>query len=427
MFKKFIQKRLEHYVRLYFARHPEVKLVAVAGSLGKTSSKVAIATVLAERYRVRLHQGNHNTHFSAPLAILGIDYPGKVRSVFAWLSVLKAAAERVKSPADVDVIVQELGVDRVGDMAKFGRYLQPDIAVVTAVTSEHMEYFKTMDAVAREELLVTGFSRSAVINRDDIDGKYAELLTNPNIATYGTSGAAEYGFINQNFTLSGGHSGLLTLPEYPDGIPATIRVLGEHNIRPALAAVAVGARLGLTPEQLVLGLEKIRPVPGRMNVLRGLKSSIIIDDTYNSSPLAAASALQTLYAMQAPQRIAVFGGMNELGETSAEEHAKLGAMCDMNMLAWVVTVGEEAEKHLAPAARSQGCQVRSFRTALEAGAFVNKVLETDAVVLFKGSQGGIFLEEAVKMVLLDSEDNQQLVRQTPEWTARKDAFFSKFA
>lgn len=427
MFKNFIQKNLEKKVRQYFVHHPEVKLVVVAGSIGKTSTKVAIATVLTQQYRVRLHEGNHNTHLSAPLAILGIDYPDNVKSIGAWLSVLRAARRRVKRPSDVDVIVQELGIDRPGDMAVFGRYLRPDIAVVTAVTAEHMETFKTMEVVAREELSVADFSELVIINRDDIEGRHAAYLTNSNIVTYGTSGIAEYRFIDEDFELGTGHAGILVTPELPDGIPATINVLGEHNLRPAIGAAAVAMKLGMQPAAIASGLAQVKAVHGRMNVIRGVQNSMLIDDTYNSSPLAAASALQTLYGLQVPQRIAVLGSMNELGDISATEHEKLGKLCDPNQLAWVITVGEEAKKYLAPAARAQGCQVRSFHSALDAGAFVHKVIDTGAAVLFKGSQGDVYTEEALKVVLHSTDDDELLVRQSQKWLDIKSKFFSKFS
>jgi UDP-N-acetylmuramoyl-tripeptide--D-alanyl-D-alanine ligase len=190
MFKFIVQKKLESYVKKYFKKHPDVKLVVVAGSVGKTSTKIAIATILSEHFRVRLHEGNHNTHMSAPLAVLGVEYPSQFRSFKAWRLAFRAAKDRINNPTDVDVIVQELGSDRVGQIPHFGAYLFPDIAVITAVSPEHMEYFHTIDAVAREELSVASFSKQVLINRDDIDSEYAKYLTNPSINTYGTSAAA---------------------------------------------------------------------------------------------------------------------------------------------------------------------------------------------------------------------------------------------
>lgn len=426
MFKNHVQKKLEKYVVKYFAKHPEVKLVAVTGSVGKTSTKVAIATVLSQQYRVRLHEGNHNTNVSAPLAILGIDYPGNIKSIGAWRSVFRAAKKRIKDPADTDIIIQELGVDRPGDMAQFSRYLRPDIAVVTAVTPEHMEFLQTIETVAQEELGVANFSKLVLINHDDIDGRFADLITNPSLDTYGTTAAAEYRFEIQDFTLEAGYTGALIAPEFPDQVPAKVHLVGEHSLRTALAAAAVAVKLGMQPQTISSGLEKIHAVPGRMNILRGLQQSLMIDDTYNSSPAAVSAAMQVLYSIEAPQRIALLGSMNELGAVSAEEHKKIGDMCDPNLLAWVVTVGTEAGQYLAPAAKARGCQVKVCQTALEAGAFVHSVLEDNAVILAKGSQGGIFLEEAVKILVHYYDEDIQLVRQSPEWLATKNDFFAKF-
>ncbi|HUC96690.1 MAG TPA: Mur ligase family protein, partial [Candidatus Saccharimonadales bacterium] len=192
MFKSYIQRRLERYVKTYFNNHPEVILVVVTGSVGKTSTKVAIATILSERFRVRLHKDNHNTNMSAPLAILGVEYPKNIRNIGEWLTVFRAARERIKEPTDVDVVIQELGSDRIGQVPHFGSYLRPDIGVVTAVSAEHMEFFKTIDNVAAEELSVANFSKLALINKDDIDGVYAKDLKNADINTYGTSASAEY-------------------------------------------------------------------------------------------------------------------------------------------------------------------------------------------------------------------------------------------
>jgi UDP-N-acetylmuramyl pentapeptide synthase len=210
------------------------------------------------------------------------------------------------------------------------------------------------------------------------------------------------------------------------GIKTTVKLVGEHSIRAAVAAGAVGLRLGMNEEALRRGLANIRAVNGRMNILRGVQDTIIIDDTYNSSPLDASSALAALYQMAVPQRIAVLGDMNELGESSAAAHEAIGKICNANELTHVVTVGEDAQKYLAPAAQSNGCHVVSFKTALEAGAFVHKVLEPGAAILFKGSEGGVFLEEAVKIVLHSTDDESSLVRQTPSWIETKQQFFSKF-
>lgn len=425
MFKIFIQKRLEQYVKRYFKKHSEVKLVVVTGSVGKTSTKRALGTVLSKQLRVRMDDNNHNTEMSAPLGILGIEYPKNVRSLFAWLTVFKAAKLRINSPTDVDVIVQELGTDHPGDIAAFGQYLRPDYAVVTAVTAEHMEFFKTMDAVAKEELSVSNFSKYTFINSDDVSGKYADFETTPNFTTYGVSEMAEYRMEIESFDVEQGYQCVASGPVFGQSFAVDVRVLGEHSLRPVVAAIGIAGALGMQPEQIAAGVGEIKPVPGRMNLLKGLDGTWIIDDSYNSSPAAAISALRTLYDVfaQAPQRIALLGDMRELGETSQREHEILGANCKGDRLGWVVTVGPETEKYLAPAARQQGCQVRSFNNSIEAAEFIRSVTEHGAAILVKGSQNTIYLEEAVKNLCLMTED-VKLVRQSAEWMEQKGRYLA---
>lgn len=424
MFKNFIQKKLEKYVRKYLAKH-KPKVVLVVGSVGKTSTKLAIATVLSEKYHVRVHEGNHNTSMSVPLGILGIAYPENIRSLGAWLKVRKAAKQRIKSKvSDCDVIVQELGTDQPGDIPHFGTYLHGDVAVVTSVSPEHMEFFKTIDAVAQEELAVSNFSSITAINRDDISGEFAKYITNPEFDTYGLGGAAEYRFLIEDQRL-GLIKGKLITPSLSD-IEAELQVSSESGVKAAIAAGFVAERLGLEPEAIAAGLNKITSPPGRMNILQGLKESIIVDDSYNSSPLAVEAALKMLYQQEAPQRIAVLGSMNELGEVSASEHEKVGKLCSSELLEYVVTIGSESEKYLAPAAKSNGCQVKSFSDPISAGSFVHSILEPHAIVLFKGSQNGVFAEEAIKPILHNSSDEQKLVRQSPDWLKIKSAQFDTF-
>jgi UDP-N-acetylmuramoyl-tripeptide--D-alanyl-D-alanine ligase len=374
-----------------------------------------------------MHDGNHNTAISAPVAILGIGYPENVKSIWGWLAVLRAAKRRVNEPADVDVIVQELGTDRIGEIAHFGSYLRPAIGIVTAVTPEHMEFFGNIEAVAKEELAVINFSEIGLINRDDISGRFAEFITNVSIDTYGTTGAAEYRYETGDILSLDGYKGQFMAPELSSPLSTTLHVLGEHSIRPVAAALAVGCKLGMAPDVLSRGAAKVRPVPGRMRLLRGMNDSLLIDDTYNSSPAAAIAALQTLYRFEAPQRIAILGSMNELGVMSADEHRKLGEFCDPSLLAWVVTVGKEAEEYLAPAAKARGCQVKSFMSAVEAGAFVHKNMEEKAVILAKGSQGGVYLEEALKILLHETHEDHELVRQSPEWMHIKQNYFNSLS
>lgn len=368
MFKKGIQRKLEKYVRKYFETHPDIKLITVAGSVGKTSTKLAIATLLSQKYRVRLHEGNHNTHLSAPLAILGINFPGNPRNFWQWHKVFSAARKRIKSPSSQEpqIIIQELGTDHPGDIERFSKYLAPNIAVITSVSPEHMEFFGSIDAVAQEELGAASFAEIAILNQDDISPDFFKYVQNSNVSTYSSISGANYNFIANSFSLIDGFGGKIQTPEYGE-IDVRVKVFGEHSLRPITGAVAVSAKLGLSSQEIIGGLVSLKPIPGRMNFMRGVKESVLIDDTYNSSPAALEAAIQTLYALSAPSKIAIIGSMNELGESSAFEHQKIGEMLDGISLYWVITVGEQANRFLAPAARLRGCQVYEAKTQLTQG------------------------------------------------------------
>jgi len=420
MFQKIIKSKLESQVKKYFQKHTEVKLVVVVGAVGKTTTKNAIASVLNKKFRVRMKNNNHNTQLSVPPALLGVEFPeGHVHSPIAWLNVFRAMNKRIKEETDVDVIVQELGTDHPGEIPHFGKYLNPTIAVVTSVAPEHMEHFKTLDAVAKEELSVTAYSKETLINRDDIDEKYARYILSDKINTYGIHQPAEYFFQEKGKQdILKGFSGELISPELGN-VPTLVSLLGQHSLKAAIVAGAVGAKLGMSASQISDGMDEIHAVSGRMNVLRGRASTTIIDDTYNSTPSSAIAALKTLYQIKAPLKFAILGSMNELGDTSKEAHEEVGRYCNPEEIEYLVTVGKEAERYLAPVAKAKGNRVISFKSAIGAGAFINKRLQKGAVVLGKGSQNGIFVEEAIKMLLHSTEDEDQLVRQSQYWLKRK--------
>lgn len=425
MIKQLITYALERQARRLLKKY-KPKIVAVTGSVGKTSTKLAIATVLGQKYKVLAHYGSYNTPIALPMAMFDMHLPLKLRNPFSWLKIYFAMSRKLRQPYPYDVLVLELGTDHPGEIIYFKKYIRPDIAVVTAVAPEHMAFFGTIEAVAKEELSVAGFANLTIVNRDDIDAKFTAYVPNDiNIDTYGTSGVAEYRFIVQNAAPGKGFSGVFVSPEFGE-VPAKLGVVGEHTVRTVVAAGAVGIKMGLTSQQVVAGMQKVRPVAGRMNMLGGLEHSTVIDDTYNSSPLAAVAALQTLYLFPAKQRIAILGSMNELGAYAQQAHQQVGNSCDPALLDWVITIGADAASYLAPAAAAKGCRTQSFASPYEAGAFAHKVLEPGGVILAKGSQNGVFAEEAVKMLLHRTQDENQLVRQTADWLAIKQKQFGKF-
>ncbi len=425
MFDSYFIKRLQSMAAQYLAAHPDIKVVAVAGSIGKATTRRAVASVLSRSYRVRMHDAHHKDPQYIATELLGINLPDKPR-LGDWFAAIKAAKARVGSERDVDIIVQEINTTKPGDFAAVGVYLHPALTIVTGITPEQMERFGTFEALAQEYMSIGTFSQYLLINRDDTDVKAVQFDVTPNFSTYGTSGAAEYRYEIDSFDVVDGYKGqLIGLERNP--VKAPLNIVGEHMLRAAVAAYAAAVRIGMEDDRIVEGLAVLRPLPGRMNPLRGIDGTVVIDDTHDARPASVAAALQTLYALDVqdvPQRIAVIGDVQNLSGLAKEEHEKLGALCDGGLLTWLVLVGHDAEMYIAPAARARGCQVHIARNAIEAGEFVRSVTEEHAVILVAGS-ASLYLEEAVK-VLCDLTEDFELVRQTPEYMAQKNAYFSLF-
>lgn len=389
-------------------------VVAVAGSVGKTSTKLAVARLLeATGKKVQYQEGNYNDRVSVPLVFFGETMPS-LFNVFAWAGVLRRMSRQVNQPYPYDVVVVELGTDGPGQMADFA-YIQPDITVLSAISPEHMLQFGTIDAVTSEELEVSNYSWQLLVNVADVDAKYLDGIS---YKSYGVGQPADY---QAEVIGSHGIVGQQLLIKSADGADFQVSTDygGHQGATIVLAAVAVAKMLSIDDEAIVSAVADLRPFTGRLQILEGINGSTIIDDTYNSSPLATKAALDLLYATDAQQKIAILGDMNELGDSSVKEHRELGAYCRADELDYVITIGTKSRDDLAPAAEAAGCRVKSFTSAVEAGKFVRAIIAPGALILAKGSQNGVFAEEAVKQLLKHPDDTSKLVRQSEEWLAKK--------
>jgi UDP-N-acetylmuramoyl-tripeptide--D-alanyl-D-alanine ligase len=411
--KQLLASLLERQVRAVRRRN-SCAVIAVAGSVGKTTTKLATAELLRSTYRVQYQAGNYNDRLTVPLVFFGYTQPS-IWNVFAWARVVVRCSIAARRPYPYDVVVVELGTDGPGQLQKFA-YLRPDITILTAITPEHMEYFKTLDAVAVEELTVFNFSKQVLVNTQTVPAPY---LQGKRFVSYGTESqsGATYCVSTERFYLGGQDLQIHT----PSGmISETVQYMGVQGALCTVAAVAAADLLGMPHHDIADALRSLRPFAGRMQVLAGIQGSTIIDDTYNATPIATKAALDVLYAAPASQRIAVLGSMNELGEYTQEAHETVGAYCEAKKLAFVVTLGADAQKWLAPAAQKNGCTVVSFRRRRECAHYILQHIQTGAVILAKGSQNGVFAEEVVKYLLADPADASRLVRQSTWWLAHKE-------
>ena len=406
-------RALERRVVELRAKH-DFTVVAVAGSVGKTSTKLAVARLLeATGKKMQYQEGNYNDRVSVPLVFFGETMPS-LFNVFAWAGVLRRMSRQVNQPYPYDVVVVELRTDGPGQLKDFA-YIQPDSTVVSAISPEHMLQFGTLDAVAEEELAVAEYSNKLLVNVADVDLKYLEGLK---YVSYGVEVNADY-----RATQTGvrGVTGQTLAVSLPDGSELQVETAysGKQGATIVLAAIAVADMLGVEHQQMSSAAASLQPFAGRLQVLEGTNGSTLIDDTYNSSPLATRAALDVLYQADAKQKIAILGDMNDLGDSSADEHRDLGAYCRADELDYVITIGVKSRDDLAPAAEAAGCRVKSFTSPVEAGKFVRAIIAPGALILAKGSQNGVFAEEAVKQLLKHSDDTSKLVRQSEEWLRKK--------
>jgi UDP-N-acetylmuramoyl-tripeptide--D-alanyl-D-alanine ligase len=416
--KAIVVATLAAQVRRLRKRH-RFTIIGVVGGIGKTSTKLAIAQVLGKTLRVRYQVGNYNDIVSVPLIFFGHEMPS-LTNPFAWIKLFVDNARQIKGEYPFDVIVVELGIDRIGQMAAFRKYLALDYAVITAIVPEHMEFFTDMQTVASEELAVAAYAKKLMYNADLVAEEYRQPLEKA--ISYGKQ-SAEYHLANVRHVATGFEGDIVHKGE--SFLHFRQDVVSKAQLYSMLAAAVIGDDLGLTHAQIQDGIAAIEPVSGRLRRLRGINDSLIIDDTYNAIPDAVKATLKMFYGLAAPQKIAILGGMNQLGAMSAQAHTEIGELCDPAKLDLVVTIGTDARAYLAPAAAAKGCTVKSFDTPYEAGKYLRPRIAKGAIILAKGSQNNIFAEEAIALLLADPNDAAKLVRQSKYWQKQKQKSFKR--
>lgn len=422
---RHLQSLLAFLARAALERY-RPKVVAVAGSVGKTSTTRAVAAVLSRTLSTRRSAKNHNNEIGVPLTILGEEASGG-RSPFAWAAILWRGFFLAFGPARPypKALVLEMATDHPGDLEYLTVLAPPDVAVLTAVAEEHTEFLGDLDGVAREEGTVVRALREkgiAVLNADDprvaamAEGRQERTVLygfGPEAQVRAERAEAEVA-MGTFFTRFQLHLGDRS---YPVNLPDA---LGEGNVYAALAAASVALAFGVDPSVIPYGLAQYQPPPGRLRALAGIKGSTLVDDTYNSSPRAAELALRTFQGLPAhggARKFAALGDMLELGALTEESHRRVGRLAAASGLDVLIGVGP-ASAFLCEGAREAGMpEDRVFRMAdaAEAGRFLQERIRQGDLVLIKGSQG-IRMERVVKELMAEPERAAELlVRQSKEW------------
>ncbi len=445
LFKKSIVHIITLEARAVLRKY-KPKIIAVTGSVGKTSTKDAIYAVLSKSCRVRKSEKSFNSEIGLPLTVLGA--PNAWNNPFRWLTNIVDGLFLILFDAQYpEWLVLEVGADRPGDIRGLSSWLPVDIAVITRLPEVpvHVEFFDSPEAVIEEKAsLIDCFGRlpagrqgTLALFADDprtLGLQHRLPAPDARIITFGFSEGAD---------VRGEHVALLReegSESWPIGMTANITcegvsvplevagAVGAHAFLPALAAAAVGRALDKNLSDIVGALESYDPPPGRMKLIAGIKGTLIIDDTYNASPAATIAALDTLNMIRrapldggiAPgRRIAALGDMLELGRYSVEEHRKIGAHV-AKIADLLITVGFRA-RDIAQGALDNGVpdkNILQFEDSGKAGRELQNLIKERDCILAKGSQS-IRMEHVVEELMQDpTQAERLLVRQDAEWKKR---------
>ncbi|OGZ37305.1 MAG: hypothetical protein A3D38_00065 [Candidatus Portnoybacteria bacterium RIFCSPHIGHO2_02_FULL_40_23] len=442
--RKILQHLLKILSKIVLWKYkPEI--VAVTGSVGKTSAKEAIYRVLKPHFNARRNLRNYNNEIGVPLTILDLE-TGE-RSIKKWLkNFLKALAMILFKTDYPEILVLEMGADKPGDIRYLVSFVPIKIAVVTAIGQfpVHLEFFPEKDKLIEEKAaLIETLPKNglAVLNYDDLSVRdmREKVSKNTKLITYGFGEGANLKISNYELQirdLEKNDFGVNFKTEYEGSlVPIRLRkTLGKQHVLAAGAAAAVGLNFGLNLVDISSALRKYRPLPGRTNLIKGIKNTWIIDDTYNASPSAVSAALEILNECAAvsekdqptfakaaagkqKRKIAVLADMLELGQYAEEAHREIGKKA-ASIVDLLFVVGARAQ-FIADEAKKHGLshkKIFEFNEPEKAGLILQEKLEPGDIILVKGSQS-MRMEKVVKEIMAEPEKAKKLlVRQ--DWKIR---------
>lgn len=425
--RKILQVKLKLLAKLILRKY-KPHIIGITGSIGKTSSKEAVVTVLDGRFRIRASFKNYNNELGLPLTIIGHESAG--RSLIGWLLVFVKACRLIliTDKNYPEILVLEMGVDRPGDMAYLCSIVSPEVGIETAVSYSHLEYFGSIGNIKKEkQVLIENVDNKGVsiLNYDNELTREMAEVSRAKVVTYGLQTGANlqaqdivYNFSKGDYDLSGLHFKM----NYNGSIvPVFMKnVLSEPAIYAALTGAAVGLHFGMNLVEIAGALNNFNLPVGRMNLLAGLNHTFIIDDTYNSSPeacLAALNVLGNIGIADEAKKYAVLGDMMEIGDYTEDGHKIVGEKINEQKIDYLIAVGERA-KFIVEGAKSKGMleqNIFKFEKLKEASDFLLERINNGDVILVKGSQS-MRMEKIVKALMAEPERAKELlVRQGTEW------------
>lgn len=420
--RRFLETILRIMAQAVLRRHKPI-IVGVTGSVGKSSTKEAIALVLALRFEVRKSEGNYNNELGIPLTIIDAQSGGK--SLLAWMSIIVAWAKALFFDENYpEVLVLEMAVDRPGDMAYLMGFVPVRIGVMTNVSSSHLEFFGTVSRIAREKGIILSHlppDGVAVVCADDPLVMKSAQKSKAKICTFGLHENASIRAVNVTISKNAQDFDGCRFKVCLDGkiIPVHLpHIIATHQVQAVLAAIAVGSTLKIQTLEMIQCLRTLRPIAGRLQLLEGLKQSVLLDDTYNASPSSLRAALRTLCELHSPGRsVAILGDMLELGHDSEREHRLVGALLREMKVDCAILVGRRMlvayEELLKSGFSKKECFW--FDTPDDAGKAARQHISAGDRILIKGSRG-MRMEKVTEALMAHPEDAAvRLCCQSAEW------------
>ena len=423
-------RKIIHYILKILSKKildkykPEI--IGITGSVGKTSTKDAVKRILEKDYKVRANIKNYNNEIGVPLTIIGKKSPSK--SILGWLDIIGKGIKLIfKTDKNYPkILILEMGADRIGDIEYLVGFIRCDIAIVTNISESHLEFFHTVQKIEKEKRKIVENLKQenfAILNMDLDLTRNMKDKTKANVLTFGFKKGADIRAVDAVISYQNGKPNGVSFKLICDGnvVPVFMpKILGFSQIYSALAAVAVGTIYKINLLSIAKSLEKFASPKGRMNLIKGVKQTLIIDDTYNSSPLAVESALEIIREIELPEgvkKIAVLGDLLELGNRSQAYHKKVGIKVVESGVDILITKGEAA-RNIAKGAIASGMnknRVFSFSRNSEAGRFLQETISKNDLILVKGSQG-MRMEKIVKEIMAyPLKAKELLARQGKGW------------
>ncbi len=367
-FVNLINKPIEKSIRKGFCMKaskklkeiPNLKVIGITGSYGKTSTKYAVNTILSQKFNTLMTPESYNT----------------------TMGVVRTINEKLTSTHQL--FICEMGAKYVGDIKEICDIVNPDFGVVTAIGPQHLDTFKSLENVRKTKLeLVDSLPQNglAFVNWEDENIRKSELP--PNVVKFGLTKKADYYAENVDIT-ERGSSFDVVLPN-KEKIGIKTKLLGELNILNIVGAVAIADKLGMTAEEIKVGAKYLKPVSHRLQLKQNPNGSIIIDDAYNSNVKGATMALDVLKSFEKKQRVLITPGIVELGDKANQINRDLGKKA-AECADYVILVGVEQTKPIL-----KGLQDRHYpkqntfvaKNLQEALQEMNRITSNNTVILLE--------------------------------------------